>query len=246
MGEIGLTIRDGVALITLSAPERRNSLTVPMTRELLDAFGSIDDNSNVGCAVIRGANGYFCAGAHRELLQGVADDPAAEAAYNDISLIYDSFFRLGHLMVPTIAAVRGDAVGAGVNLLLAADLRVIAHDARLISGFLRIGALPGGGHFALLTRTAGREAAAAAAIFGEEINGARAAALGIAWESLEDFEVENRAIALAARVAADPELARRAIRMFRLIAGPPVAPWEVALQAERSEQMWSFRRGKER
>ena len=245
MGEIGLTVEDGVALITLSAPERRNSLTVPMARELLDAFGSIDDDPDVGCAVIRGAEGYFCAGAHRELLRGVAHDPAADAAYKDISLIYDSFFRLGRLTVPTIAAVRGGAVGAGVNLLLAADLRVIADDALLISGFLRIGALPGGGHFALLSRSGGREAAAAAAIFGEEIDGARAAALGIAWKSLEDSEVENRAIALAARVAADPELARRAIRMFRLIVGPPAAAWEVALQAERSEQMWSFRRGRE-
>jgi len=52
--------------------------------------------------------------------------------------------------MPVIAAVRGAAVGAGYNLMLAADLRIVAEDARLISGFLRIGLHPGGGHFALL------------------------------------------------------------------------------------------------
>ena len=99
--------------------------------------------------------------------------------------------------MPTIAAVLGAAVGAGINLMLATDLRIVAEDARLISGFLRIGLHPGGGHFGLLAGRAGAEAAAAAGIFGEEISGVRAVQLGLAWEALPAEQVEQRAAELA-------------------------------------------------
>src|SRR4051812_43766254 len=79
-------------------------------------------------------------------------DPAAAEAYEGMGLIYDSFYRLGQVRVPTVAAVRGSAVGAGMNMLLAADLRIIAADARLICGFLKRGLHPGGGHFVILSR----------------------------------------------------------------------------------------------
>ncbi len=145
--------------------------------------------------------------------------------------------------MPTVAAVRGSAVGAGMNMLLAADLRIIAKDARLICGFLKRGLHPGGGHFVILSRLIGREAAAAMALFGEEINGERARELGLAWESVDDAAVEDRALELARRVAADPELARVAVRQLpqggrrrRASAGTSRS------QFERPAQMWSMRR----
>ena len=67
--------------------------------------------------------------------------------------------RVGELAPPTIAAIRGGAVGAGLNLALATDLRVVAEDAALLSGFIPIGLHPGGGHTALLGRLGSREAA---------------------------------------------------------------------------------------
>ncbi len=107
--------------------------------------------------------------------------------------IYDSFYRLGQVKVPTIAAVRGSAVGAGMNMLLAADLRIVANNARLLAGFLKRGLHPGGGHFVILSRLISREAAAAMALFGEEIDGTKAVELGLAWESVDDAAVEDRA-----------------------------------------------------
>jgi enoyl-CoA hydratase len=127
-------------------------------------------------------------------------------------------------------------------MLLAADLRVVARDARLICGFLKRGIHPGGGHFVLLSRLVGREAAAAMALFGEELDGARAVALGLAWETVDDAAVEDRARELAARVAADPALARVAAANFRKETGPPHVSWEIATQFERPAQMWSMRR----
>jgi enoyl-CoA hydratase len=159
--------------------------------------------------------------------------------------IYDSFYRLGQVQAPTIAAVRGAAVGAGMNLLLAADLRIVARDVRLLCGFLRRGMHPGGGHFVLLSRLVGREAAAAMALFGEELAGEAAVRLGLAWETVDDAEVEDRALELAARVARDPELARLAATNFRKETGPPHVSWEIATQFERPAQMWSMRRSAE-
>jgi enoyl-CoA hydratase/carnithine racemase len=82
----------------------------------------------------------------------------------------------------------------------------VAKDARLLAGFLKRGMHPGGGHFVILSRLIGREAAAAMALFGEEINGDKAVELGLAWEPLDDDAGEDRAIELATRVASDPNL----------------------------------------
>ena len=110
------------------------------------------------------------------------------------------------------------------------------------SGFLPIGLHPGGGHGALLGRTGVREAAAAMALFGERIDGERAAALGLAWIAVDDRDVEETALELAARAGADPELARRTAASLRTVLGPPAIPWHAALELERASQMWSMRR----
>ena len=84
-----------------------------------------------------------------------------------------------------------------MNMLLAADLRIVARDARLISGLLKRGLHPGGGHFVISSRLIGRDAAAAMALFGEEINGDKAVELGLARESAGDAAIERQAIELA-------------------------------------------------
>lgn len=242
MSEVSIDVTEGVATVTLSAPERRNALTPDMAQDLLDAFDTVDGDRSVGAVVVRGAGGSFCAGAHLATLGEAGSDPASPEAYEAMGLIYDAFARLGTLSVPSVAAIQGAAVGAGLNLALATDLRVVAHDAKLRSGFLRIGIHPGGGHFVLAARAAGREAASALGLFGETIDGDRAVAIGLAWDAVDAEQVDARATELATTVAADPELARAAVRTFRLETGPPGVSWEVGMQAERPVQMWSLRR----
>lgn len=242
MAEVEVEIVDGVAVLSLQAPERRNALRPQTAWELVQACETIDADDAVGAVVVRGEGGYFCAGADRAVLSGAGADPAEEHAFAEMGVVYQAFVRVGQLAPPTIAAVRGGAVGAGVNLALATDVRIVAHEARLISGFLRIGLHPGGGHFTLLGRSVGHEAAAAMSVFGEEVSGARAAELGLAWESVDDEAVEDRALELARRAAADPPLARATTRSLRLQLGPPAVPWAVALESERAQQMWSLRR----
>ncbi len=241
-GEVLLDVDGGVAVVTLNAPERRNALTPQMANELIATFDEVDARSDVGALVVKAVGKSFCAGGDIKTLTDAGRDPAEAGAYEGMSAVYNSFFRLGQVKVPTIAAVRGSAVGAGMNMLLATDLRIIARDARLLCGFLKRGMHPGGGHFVILSRLIGREAAAAMALFGEEINGEQAHELGLAWESVDDTAVEDRALELAQRVAADPELARVAVQNFRKETGPPHQTWETAMQFERPAQMWSMRR----
>ncbi len=241
MTEVRYEVSDGVAVITLDAPERRNALSVEMSQELIDAARAAEADASVGALIVTGGS-HFCAGAVRSVLADTGRDPVEDSAYRNLEIVYRAFTTIGEVAIPTIAAVRGAAVGAGLNLALATDLRIVSRTARLLPGFAQIGIHPGGGHFTLLNRVAGREAAAALGLFGEEVDGERAVALGLAWAAYEDGDVQDRALGLATRVAADPELARRTVASFRRETAPGGLPWDVAVELERSPQMWSLRR----
>lgn len=240
--EVLYEVDAGVAVITLNAPARRNALTPAMADRMVEAFDAADADRSVGAVIIRGSGGSFCAGAELGTAEKMFADPLEPSVYDGTSRVYESFYRAGHLHAPVIAAVRGAAVGAGMNLLLAADVRIVADNARLLSGFFRIGTHPGGGHMMLMAETATLDAACAMAVFGEEIDGKRAQQLGLAWASLPDDQVEDKAMAMARYAARDPELARAIVRSLRLTAGRKAADWGPALQAERAAQLWAMRR----
>ncbi|MFF5232376.1 enoyl-CoA hydratase-related protein [Dactylosporangium sp. NPDC000521] len=241
MSEVRYEVGDGVARITLDAPDRRNALSVEMSRELTDAALTAEADPSVGAIVVTGG-AHFCAGAVRDVLADAGRDPAEDGAYRNLETVYRAFTTVGSVGVPTVAAVRGAAVGAGLNLALATDLRIVSRTARFLPGFAQIGIHPGGGHYTLLARVAGREAASALGLFGDEVDGERAVALGLAWAAYDDGEVEEQALAMARRAARDPELARRMVANFRRETAQGGVPWDVAVELERPAQMWSLRR----
>jgi enoyl-CoA hydratase len=241
VGKIVLEKSAGIATLIVDSPEVKNGLTPEMGRELAAACDEIDADAAIGAAVVRGAGGTFCSGADRRTWVPGADQ-AEDTQFRNTGAVYGAFVRVGRLAVPTIAAVRGAAVGAGINLMLATDLRIVAEDARLLAGFLRIGLHPGGGFFTIAARSAGREATAAMGLFSQEIDGRRAAEIGLAWRAVPDADVEDTAHRLAAEPAEDPALAREAVRSFRTELGPPGIGWEAAVEFERATQMWSQRR----
>jgi len=159
-----------------------------------------------------------------------------------VGSIYEGFLRVLRSTLPTVAAVNGPAVGAGCNLALACDVRLAGVSARFDTRFLRIGLHPGGGHAWMLDRAVGPQAAAAMVVFGERIDGPRAAEIGLAWACHPDDEVVERAIAFAARAAEVPkELAAAALATLR------EAPWQpdfdAAVATEISRQAWSMGMG---
>ena len=217
--EVGLEVVDGVAVITLDAPGRRNALTLGMARELGETAARVDADPAVRAVVVRGSGGHFCAGAHRALLDEVAEDPADPRRYADLGVVYDCFYRVGRLGVP-----------------------VVAENARIIAGFGAIGLHPGGGHLLLAAAALGRSGAAALTLLGQELDGPRALRAGLAFDCVADDEVDARALALASAAPADPELSRSITASFRRSVGPSVVEWEQAMEAERATQMWSLRR----
>jgi enoyl-CoA hydratase len=241
MTEVLYAVTDHIATITLDAHERRNALSVEMSHELIDAARTAEGDDSVGAVIVTGGQ-HFCAGAVRGVLADVGSDPVEDGAYRDLETVYRAFTTIGTIGLPTIAAVRGAAVGAGLNLAMATDLRIVSTTARLLPGFAQIGIHPGGGHLSLLHRTAGRETAAAMGLFGEEVRGDQSVERGLAWAAVDDDAVEQTARDVAARVAADPQLARRLVQSFRRETAPGGLPWEVAVEVERSPQMWSLRR----
>ena len=173
--QVELTVTDGAAWITLNGPRTRNALDGDSAAALVAACERIDADPSVGVAVVTGAHGTFCSGAVRGFL-AAPRGRAAHVGYDRLGAVYRAFDRVGRLNVPTIARIEGAAVGAGLNLALAADLLLAAEDARLISGFAPIGIHPGGGHLHLLARAAGRQTAAALGMFARPLTGAEAKA----------------------------------------------------------------------
>lgn len=233
---------DGVAVITMRAPERRNALTLEMATAMIEACETIDADPAIGAVIVTGEGGYFCAGGDRTVLAHAGEDPADPETYAGMSTIYHAFARVGRLEPPSIAAIRGGALGAGLNLAMATDLRIVAEDAVLLSGFLPIGLHPGGGHSLLLARGGSRETANALQLFGQRLTGTEAVERGLAWMAVPAEAVDATAREIAAVPAADPALARRTATSMRRIAGPPAISWEAALDLERASQMWSMRR----
>lgn len=195
------------------------------------------DLTSVSALVLRGEGGHFCAGADRALLARAKQAPHDPEVIATLEAVYDSFVVVSAMPVPVIAALRG----AGVNLALAADVRIASREARLLSGFLRIGVHPGGGHFTLLERLAGPQTTVAMTLLGEEVKGERLAELGLAWEVLDDELVEPRAMELAARLG-DAVLTREAMATFRAQSLSRQLPLTTALRAEQIAQFKSFAR----
>lgn len=238
MPDVTLERDGGAAILIIDNAEVRNGLTAEMGMKVQDLCDEIDRDESIGAVVVRGANGTFCSGADTRTWDPSLPQTSDEG-YARSNAVYGAFARVGTLKVATVAAVRGAAVGAGMNLMLATDLRVVSQDARLLSGFLKIGLHPGGGFFTIANRTAGREATAAMGLFSQEISGAKAAEIGLAWEAVPDGEVEDRALELATIAGRDPMLMRRAVASFRTETGPPQVTWPAALEIERGVQMWS-------
>ena len=230
-----------MAVVTLNDPERRNALDPEFALALADEFRRLDADSGVGSVVVTGAGKGFCAGANLGSLldAAVAGDAAAALEHRRGLLrhLYDPFLALRAMRTPTIAAVNGAAVGAGLNLALAADLRVAAESALFISGFLRIGLHPGGGNTHMLTAVAGPEVAAAMTLFGETPDGHAAERAGLVYACVPDSELLDRARELAARAAGAPaRVTRRGKVPHRL---PAAADFATVLEAEATAQAWT-------
>ncbi|MGH3873480.1 MAG: enoyl-CoA hydratase [Pseudonocardiaceae bacterium] len=198
--------RGAVAVLTVSDPARRNALTLDLSDRLARAVATCDSDESVHAIVITGAPPAFCAGGDLGAL-AAAGESGSEA---DLRRIYTGFLAVANAAVPTIAAVNGPAVGAGLNLALACDLRLVGPGAVFDARFLQLGIHPGGGMTWLAQRVAGPQTAAAMTLFGEPLDAHEAVRTGLAYRLIETTDEPRSPAAHETVVAAAVAAAHRA------------------------------------
>jgi 2-(1,2-epoxy-1,2-dihydrophenyl)acetyl-CoA isomerase len=230
------TLKDGVFTITLNRPDRLNAFADDMRARLRDALDQAAADPGTRVLVIVGAGRGFCAGGdigHMVDLRGDENGAAGFQALLDAGR--DVIGRLAALPVPTIAAVNGVAAGAGMNLALACDLRVASDRASFGQTFARIGLQPDWGGTYHLPRLAGTAKALELAWLSDVIDAAEALRIGLVNRVVPHDAFEAAVAELAARLAAAPVNAVRAIK--RTMRAGEGASLEACFAAENDAQM---------
>lgn len=223
------SVEGGVGLIRLADPEHRNVLSKQLSDELAASVQwTLDEGARA--IVLSAEPPVFSAGGS---LDGLISGEFP------LSQMYAGFLALADAPVPTIAAVGGPAIGAGVNLPLACDVVLVSPGATFDPRFLDVGIHPGGGHLWRLARRVGVQGAAALVLCGDVLTGAEAVDHGLAWRCVPEDELEALAMRFATRVAARPaELVRRTKESLAASAG--LASVEDAMAIELRAQQWSI------
>jgi enoyl-CoA hydratase len=231
MSLVQTEIRDGVAVVTLDDPKRRNALSTALADAVKETFSSLESSEEARAAVVTGQPPAFSAGADLDDLENATPE--------SLQRIYDGFLSVARYPFLTVAAVNGPAVGAGLNLALACDVRLAGKSARFESRFIDIALHPGGGHGWMLRQLLGPQATSAMVLCGEALDGEQAAARGLAWSCVDDDSLLSESIRLASHAVGAPrELQRRLKATLRAMCGR-CAHGE-AVSWEMKQQLWSI------
>jgi enoyl-CoA hydratase len=225
-------VSDGIATLTLNNPQERNSMTADMVAEIVTAMDAAESDPNVRVVIVTGTAPAFCAGANLGNL--------AEATRESLLGIYEGFLRVARSPLPTIAAVNGAAVGAGMNLALGCDVRIAARSAKFDSRFLQLGLHPGGGNTWMQLRIAGLQTTMASVAFGEVLDGEAALRAGLVWKCVDDEALMPTARDFAAKAAAAPKELLVSIKKTVIDIGAVPTHTE-AVEFELGPQVWSTR-----
>ncbi len=209
---IDLAIADGVACVTLNAPERLNALRPDDLRALDHAYAAAEE-AGVRALLLRGEGRAFCAGRDIAGVDPVTDDVSG---YLD-GLLTPLLRRMAGFPAPTFAAGQGACLGVGLGLLLATDVVYLAENAKVGSPFAALGAvLDSGGHWLLVSRL-GPHRALDLVYSGRLLSGTEAVAGGLFSRALPAEELDAAVTAAATAAAAGPTRALLASK--RIVAG---------------------------
>ena len=199
---------DGVAILVLDRPERRNALTPGMVDGLARVLAEVEADDDVGAVVLTGAGGAFCAGGDvRAMAEGAAGVSAAQLLERQRRSQRAVCGRLWRMPKPVLAALPGPAAGAGLGIALACDLRYAASGAVLTTAFAKVGLSGDYGVAWLLTRLVGTARARELLYFSDRLDAAAALDLGLVDAVLPDDELLPHVLERARRLAAGPRVA---------------------------------------
>lgn len=202
---------DGVGTLTLNRPDAMNAITIELAEQLEAGLRALAADEHVSVIVIRGAGGNFCVGGDFKALQDLrAQGPHAMAE------LFEAFGRatavIAELPVPVIAAVEGFAMAGGFELMQAADVVLVADEAKIADNHANFGMVPGGGGSQRLPRIVGRQRALSHILTGDRLRGRDAVAWGLAYRSVPQAELDAAVAAVAQQLAAKDRRALATIK----------------------------------
>ncbi|QSQ22679.1 enoyl-CoA hydratase/isomerase family protein [Pyxidicoccus parkwayensis] len=234
--DVLLEVEGGVATLTLNDTARRNVMTPELGEALRARVESLRERRDVCAVVLTGAGGAFSAGGDLKMLERLRKASFEEARTFMLDF-YARYLSVLDLPMPTVAAVDGPAIGAGLCVALACDVCVVGEDAKLALNFVQLGLHPGMGATYFAPWRAGVQAAAELMLTGRRFDGKEAVRLGLALEAAPSGMVLARARALATQIAGNAPLATRALKQ-RL--APDRAALRTALEEEARFQAESY------
>jgi len=191
-------VRDGVAILTMNRPQRRNAFNDEQYDDLRDALADAQANDDVRVALVTGAAGTFTAGQDLAEMGGIEHDDDQPHGFTPF------IDRLASFDKPLIAAVGGVAVGIGVTMLLHCDIVYIADSARLRAPFVSLGIVPEAGSSLLLQLAVGYQRAAELLYTSRWLDAAQAVEIGLAARRFADESLLEESLTKAQEVAAAP------------------------------------------
>jgi enoyl-CoA hydratase len=220
---------DGVAVLTLDNPEQRNAMSDAMTASWVAAVDDLAADRDLRAVVVTGAGSAFCSGGNTGW---IASEPDATVDHLRTRMVafYRAWLSIRRLEVPTIAAVNGPAIGAGLCVALACDIRYAARSARLGAPFVKLGMHAGMAATYLLPNVVGEAHARDLLLTGRLVDADEALRLGLVSRVLDADGFLDEVLATAAGVAATAPVASRLTTVALRDGGH--ADFETALQWE--------------
>ena len=211
MADLEYTVADGIGTILLNRPHRKNAFTMDMIDVWAEALRDARTDPDVRVVVLTGAGDAFCSGVDLDAFAAATPNP-----YSVKSVLTDRIHRVAYALEdldkPVIAAINGVAVGAGMDMALMCDMRIMARSARLSEGYVRVGLVPGDGGCYYLPRLVGTAKALELLLTGDFIDAEEAGRLGIANHVVDDADLADAVTTLARKIADGPPVAIRTIK----------------------------------
>ncbi|MEV0591473.1 enoyl-CoA hydratase/isomerase family protein [Nonomuraea cavernae] len=199
---------DGVVRVTLNLPDRRNAMTDDMTEQWRRTMAEMAADQDVRCVVVTGAGAAFSSGGDLSWLGERGAEPVPRLRDRMLGF-YRTWLSITELEVPTIAAVNGAAVGAGLCVALACDLIYAADDAKLLAPFTSLGLHPGMAATYLLPRRVGVGLAREMLLAGRTLTGAEAAGKGLVDQAFPRDDLMSEVDMVARKIASNAPIATK-------------------------------------
>jgi 2-(1,2-epoxy-1,2-dihydrophenyl)acetyl-CoA isomerase len=187
---------EGVMIVRIERPETMNAIDVDLVRTLGDDLDEVMTAGGVRGAVIAGRGRAFCAGVDLQLVRSALSGDPRATLDPLLDLLDPLILRFRQLPFPTVAALEGPAVGVGMSLALATDMRIAGRGAVLIPGYLRIGASPDGGLSAALSRAVGGARALSLLIRNHTLRAEELLSLGLIEQITDEGSAEAASVEL--------------------------------------------------